>query len=225
MKERQGGVAAVKERQVGVPVVVLLVFLGTLVLLWFLRHSIRETLVIPILYLLWLGRLVFNSIHQAVFWGLLLLAAAILLLRGLRRRSQPGPAGARRTMRQHRSRRVAHWAVLVERTPLRSSHDIYALNEFRRLISAVWAYRAHLSPQEIERDIRSGVLDPPPELQLYFEDSAGPGEPGRGTIGRALDPLRSWFRGRRSQPPSSANAHLWSLIESLENDLEANRDR
>lgn len=210
-----------KERQGQIGVVVLLVFLSALALLWLVRDSVREAFVIPILYLFWLGKLVFNSLHQGIFWGLLLLAATILLLHGLRQRSQPGPAAQFRTMRQRRSWRVTHWANLVARTAPESSHDIYALSEFRRLIFSVWAYRAHRSPQEIEQAIKAGVLEPPPEFRAYFENGELQREPARRTLRRALDRLRSRFGGHESQHPLSSDPHLRLLIESLENDLEA----
>jgi hypothetical protein len=211
----------VKKRQGQVGIVVLLVFLSALALLWLFRYTVRDTFVIPILYLLWLARLVFNSIHQVIFWGILFLAVAILLFYGLRRKSRSGSAVQRRMATQHRNWRVAHWAALVRRTSPESSHDIYARSEFRKLILSVWACRAHLSPQELEQEIKAGVLEPPSEIRSYFENNGGPGQPGRSTLRQALDRLRVRLGGHEPQSPLDADPHLRLLIESLENQLEA----
>ena len=85
----------------------------------------------------------------------------------------------------------------------------------------MWACRAHLSPQEIEQQIKAGVLEPPPELQFYFENSHGPRQPGRSALGQALDRLRARLGGHEPQSPLDADPHLRLLIESLENELEA----
>ena len=217
-----------KDRHGQLLLVGLLVFLVVLALLLLLRHAVRETFVIPLLYLVWLGNLIFKSIPQGVFWFLLFLVAAILLFSSLRRKSQPEPVLPPTRRRQQQSRRVAHWAALVKRTagPAdESRRDAFALRTFRKLIVSVWAYRAHLSPREIERDIKSGLLEPPPECRFYFQDGGRSEEAGTRILRRALHRLRSVFRMRGSQASLSSNPHLHSLIKSLETEWEVERDR
>ncbi len=194
-------------------IVFLLLFCAVLGLLLWARGAVRETVVIPILYLFWLGRLVLGSFPQAVFWGLLVLIAAILLARGLRRRPASGPAEDRAGRRQVENRRVAHWAALVRRTASARSRDGYALTEFRKLIFAAWAYRANLSPADVERDLASGVLEPPPEFQFYLQDPARSDPPDRTLWRRALGRLRALLRKDTAPSP---DPDLLSTLQALE---------
>jgi hypothetical protein len=218
----------------------LTVFLAGLALLLLLRQTVREVFIIPVLYLAWLGIRIFRGIHQAVFWMLLFLVAAVLLFSSLRKRPQPRPAVTLAPKRREISRRVAHWARLVKRTAgaadtaearPRASQDVFALRSFARLIVSVLAYRAHVSPAELERDIRVGVLEPPADLRFYLDFSNGStsGEPGRtatlrGTVRGAALGLKSALRRLRSRPPLSSDLHLQALIRSLETEWEDERD-
>lgn len=205
-------------------VVVGLVFLVALTVLVLQRDVLQQTFVIPILYLFWLGRLVFNSMHQNIFWAFLLLAVAILLLSSARRPSRPGPAAQRRQKKQGASQRVAHWASQVRRIGASSYRDLAAFREFRKLIYSVWAYRDNVSPEEIERDVRDGVLEPPPEFQFYFQSSNWSEEPERNLVKRELQRIRSRFRMDGTHLSPGSSPQLSRLIQSLENDLEVKHD-
>ena len=67
----------------------------------------------PLLYALWFGGLVLSSLHQSVFWGLLLLVALVLILRSLGRgESAPATVPEKRYPSQGHVRR---WMGLLER--------------------------------------------------------------------------------------------------------------
>jgi hypothetical protein len=204
--------------------VALLVFAVALALLLLLRQTVREAVVVPILYLAWLGNLVFRSIHQAIFWALFSLAVAVLLFTSLPRRSRPRRAATRPVGRAPENRRVATWAALAARLADESRADFFASREFRKLIVSVWAYRVNLSPMELESDIRSGVLEVPPEWRFYFQASPRPQEAHRGVLRRVLRRLRSAFRVGGPRPARSSYPHLHVLIQSLEAEQEVARD-
>jgi hypothetical protein len=191
----------------------LLLFCLVMGLLLLARGPVRETFVIPLLYLYWLSSLIFGSLPQAVFWAVLLLVTVILLARVLSKRPAAEPAHDRGVRPQQANYRLAHWAALTRRTAGGQSRDFYALNEFRRLIYAAWAYRANLNPADIERDVASGVLQPPPEFEFYLQDSRWSEPLDTGLWRRALRRLRSLLG--RDEAPSPA-PDLDAMLQSLE---------
>jgi hypothetical protein len=215
----------VKSRHWVLYAVALVGFLSALAVLLFLRETVREAVVVPVLYLAWLGNLVFRSIHQAIFWAAFFLLALILLATSLWRRAGREQLVARAPGRRQKSGRVATWAALVARTADESRTDLFALRAFRRLITTVWAYQENVSPSEIEADVRSGALTPPAEWQFYFQSGARPEAMRSSVLRRTLRRLVSMFRARESRAGLSPESRLRSLIESLEAEQEDARDR
>jgi hypothetical protein len=217
--------------------VVLLALIIAVTLLLVFRNSVREVFVIPLLYLVWLGGLIFNSVHQGVFWALLLVLVAILFANSLQRKPGTTPPIGRIVALPHKSRRVAYWAGQIARNENKSFYAPPALEGFRDLIIAVWASRTNRSPWEVERDIQAGRLQLPPELASFFQQeawwqSAGSDESSpNGHSSRRLEGcerawvwLRSLFRPDRAPAAGPFEQHVHSMIQTLENQLEAKRD-
>ena len=212
--------------------------------LMLLRGSIQDTVVVPVLYLLWLGRLLFNSLHQTVFWIGMLLLMLVVLGSGLRKRQdvrQPSrPAGG---VSPQQNRRVAHWAAQVRHIHDADRWDAASHAEFRKLILSVLAYQAGVSPWEAERDLETGALELPAEARRFLGGETGPA-PGEeaaqiaddvwlarreeGAGRRALHRIQAlfaatyrrigWPRDTRAEPPWLPN--LQAMIAALENQLE-----
>jgi hypothetical protein len=205
-----------ESRGTRIGIVFLLLFCIVLGLLLLVRGTVQETFVIPLLYLFWLGGLIFDSVPQAIFWGLLIVVVAILLIRSLTYRMAAGPAPDRGSRPEQANHRVARWAGLVRRTASGHSRDGFALNEFRKLIYSVWAYRANLSPDEIERQVASGALEVPPEFRFYIEDRGWADMPGRSVWERALRRLQALLGRDGSPSTESGDPQLSPMLESLE---------
>ena len=89
------------------------VLLVTAVLVVSLDNFLQEMIIQPLLYALWFGGLVLSSLHQSVFWALLLLVALVLILRSLGRGpSVPVTVPEKRYPSQGQVRR---WMGLLER--------------------------------------------------------------------------------------------------------------
>lgn len=89
------------------------VLLLTAILIVSLDNFFQEVIIQPLLYVLWFGGLVLSTLHQSVFWGLLLLVALVLILRSLGRGpSVPVTVPEKRYPSQGQVRR---WMGLLER--------------------------------------------------------------------------------------------------------------
>lgn len=89
------------------------VLLITAVLVVSLDSFFQEMIIQPLLYVLWFGGLVLSTLHQSVFWSLLLLVALVLILRSLGRgASLPVTIPEKRYPSQGQVRR---WMGLLER--------------------------------------------------------------------------------------------------------------
>jgi len=89
------------------------VLLITAILVFALDNFLRDMVIQPLLYTAWFAGLVLSSLHQSVFWGVLLLVTLMLILRSL-----SGGAGLPSTVPEKRypsQGQVRRWMGLLER--------------------------------------------------------------------------------------------------------------
>jgi len=202
-------------------VLVVLLPISTVLLIVF-RDAVRETIVVPLLYLAWLTELTFNSIHEAVFWGLLVALAAVLLFFSVRPKQEPKPPlhWASDTDVWH-GRRVTFWAKQIGHDGNDLFWGFQSASEFRKLILTVWAYRQHNSPPELEREIKGGAVELPPELRAYFEMDRRPYVVGQRYLDRAVGWLRSLVRRDNTASQTPSEAALEVAVRVLEAEFGA----
>ncbi len=203
-------------------VIAFLLPIVTVVLIVF-RDAVREAVVVPLIYLAWLGDLTFASIGQAVFWGLLLALTAISLFFGLQptwaarasapRVNQMGPQGGRR---------VAYWARQLARGGNALLWDLSAQSDFRKLILAVWAYHRRVSLVELEVEIKTGAVELPPQVRVYFDKDDYPEAEPMSYLERVI----SWLRGlagseNHSMARTTSGAALDAAVRTLEAEFGA----
>jgi hypothetical protein len=190
-----------------------------------LRYSdvVRETVVVPALYLAWLTGRVLGSLHQGVFWSLLLAGSALLLFFSVRSKAEPRlPMYRTGELDRREGRRVDFWARQLGHDRNDLFWGFRSVSEFRRLILAVWACRQHTDPQDLEQRVREGAFELPPELRPYFEREARPHVAGRDRDA-AWQRLYRWLRARLGWRDAAAltasEAALAAAIERLETTL------
>lgn len=89
------------------------VLLVTAIFVLALDNFLQEMVIQPLLYVLWFAGLVLSSLHQSVFWGVLLFVALVLILRSLGGgERRPVPVPEKRYPSQGQVRR---WMGLLER--------------------------------------------------------------------------------------------------------------
>jgi hypothetical protein len=191
----------------------------TTVALILLRDTVRTTIVVPLLYLVWLSELTFNSIHQAVFWGLLLALTVVGLFLGMRpKREARPPVHWAGEMPWQESRRVAFWARQFVRDGNELVWDFYAQLQFRKLILAVWAYRRRVGLADLEQKVKAGAVELPPELRAYFEQDRDSSVAPLRYVERVVSRLRALV-GSTDAAPSASEAALDVAVRMLETEV------
>lgn len=140
-----------------------LFFFAALIL--FFWDFVRETVVIPIYYLIWLGDLVLKSIPQYAYLGGLVVASILIALNTLRR-IRISRALLREAREQPESAtRYLFWKKLttnVYSSPFARSQFAW---ESRKLLLSILASQEGVSLPEIEVMVRDGRLNVPPSVK------------------------------------------------------------
>jgi hypothetical protein len=140
------------------------VLVGLLALL--LSGLVRELIVIPLLHLLWLIRVLFESIPQVVIWVGVLALLSIMAWNSLSK-SRPRPL-ARPSVAARRAP-VAAWAANFER----ATRDDYArqllAQRLGQLAFDLLASQDRQSDQTFWERLRDPALDIPPDVRAYFQ--------------------------------------------------------
>ena len=196
-----------------------LVLLLTVPLVLALRDVVREVIVIPLLYVLWMGRLLLRSLPQVLCWSVFLIVAFLLALGSLAQ--WEGPRRTPRAATGRSSGQVAVWAKRIRLMARGGYTGWYFGRHVEKLIVAVLAYRERLSIREIRRRIKVGDLEAPPEVRAYFGIVLLPSR-HRWRIGSLS---RFSLRPRRraqGMPPSESG--MERVVRFLEDQLEVGYD-
>lgn len=152
-----------RQRLLLIGLVLLLAIPLTLVLGRFARSAI----VVPAMYILWLGDLVFQSVPQVLLWAVLLAIALLVSVRSLaksQRRVQEVREGQRESVGQ-----VGVWAARIEAMSRGGYYEQLLAQHLGRLFLALLGYRERLNRREVQQRLEAGELDMPPEVRAYLE--------------------------------------------------------
>jgi len=200
-----------------------LVLLLAIPLMFVLRDVTREMVVVPLMYFLWLGRLLWHSLPQALLWVLFLVLCLYLAARSLSvGRDQPHRGRAVRKSpidEAGYSGAVAVWARRVESAGRGEYYRWYLAQHLGRLAQEVLAYRARLAPDQVKSHLvlEEDRLDVPPEIRAYFEAGQQLASPRRVRFPR-LSRLVSRLRSPAASPPLDLDPER--VIRFLERQLE-----
>ena len=191
----------------------------TLLLVLALRDVVREVIVIPLLYVLWMGRLMLRSVPQVLCWSVFLIAAFFVALLSLAQ--WEGPRRALRATTRSSSGQVAAWAKRIRLMARGGYTGWYFGQHVEKLIVAVLAYRERLSTRETRRRIKAGDLDAPPEVRAYFRIVLLPSR-NRWRIGSLLRFRLRPVRRARGMPLDEGG--MAQVVRFLEDQLEVGYD-
>lgn len=149
-----------------------LILLAALLFAPLCRTFVREVIVIPLLYLLWLGRFLLQFVPQASLWPvfvllLFLIVAAAFVSRSRYRRPPRRPAPAE-------PGRVGSWAYYLAQARQESYYQWRLGQQMQKLALEAIAQHKGQSLKETRQQLRNRQLNLPPELQAYFEASLRP---------------------------------------------------
>ncbi len=153
------------QRYIPLGIVLLMTALLVLVLDNFLQNVVLQ----PLLYVLWFGGLVLSSLHQSVFWGVLLVVALVLILRSL--------GSGQRTLvtipekRYPSQGQVRRWMGLLERAENQRFARWNLAQALRKLAQET------LGPDERGAKRRAPIEDKlPPDVIKYFNAKLPPAQ-------------------------------------------------
>ncbi len=225
-------------------ILVLLLVVSGAVLFW-LRDIVREMVVLPISYLLFVAGIIIDTAPQIFFWLAAIVVAFWNAYRSLstRRRAVSSPIIAPTLSdtgdRNLNGGRVAFWSNKVSH--MRRYRSQYYLSTFHqslaRLLIELLAHRYRMTMLQVEERLRSGMLDVPSDIREYALSGLSRRDiVHQSPISRLwkviLETVRGWFSGRtdlsaqpeRNQPESQLESQIARIIHYMEEELQVTHD-
>lgn len=207
-----------RRRRVVLVLLLLLLLIGVGLTL-FLRDVVGQFIVQPLLYVLWVSRLFLGSIHQVIYWFLLIAVVLILAIRSLigrwgRWKEEP----LFDVLFGGRVRVWARWVELAtERYYYRGYFKWRLARQLGELTQDVLAYRERLTPREVRRELEAGGFNLPPDIRAYLE---------AGLLQRSFSSFREMRRRSRrfrflpNREPSPLDIDPMRVIRFLQQQME-----
>ena len=145
-----------------------IILLAAVVLTFFLRGLMRENIVGPLVYLAWIGQLVFLSIPQAGIWTVFIFIGLIIALQSLtKKRPPPSRIPLPET---GRAKRIGSWAKSFRQADEDFYYQWQLAQELQKLIVQALANDERVERSEIRRRLEQGTLDDmSPEVLAYLQ--------------------------------------------------------
>jgi hypothetical protein len=187
-----------------------------------LQNTVREGLILPVVYLVWLVRLLLHSVDQAVLWAAAMFILGLALTYGLLSawpdaESMLRPGQRSNTVRTNSeeqqpppvSGRIDYWEGKIQSLRSQGIESDYANFEFRRLTRSA----AETIPGESSQAAAAEAIG------VFFL-------PTDRTSGAPLKSSPAWRRLRfgRRPPPAAGDDPLAKLCTYLEDQLESKHD-
>lgn len=203
----------------GVLIVAVALILAPLVV-----NVVRDHLLVPVLYAIWLARLYLNAVPQLVYWAVLLGIGVLLAIQSLyywsprlRPRARPTPPAAGQVSR------LSNWVAESSRGQYFRQHLL------RRLIRITLRLHGHsdrLHATETAALLASDQLSLPEDVHAILEEgmtsTAYDLDDHMNLVKRFTGWLTGWLPRTRSRPP--IDPALTRLVEYLEEKLEIPHD-
>ena len=184
---------------------VLGILLIAMVLAFPLREAIYQLVVIPIAYILWLLKLLYLSLSQAIWWILVMLIVVLIAGRNL----LPGIRLGRTSIVYQKVARgsVEAFAAVLKKRDRGNYSKWLVANRLGKLAFQILLLREHGKPRSVFEPLTAAGWDATPEIQEYLEKGL------RGSF--AEYPGARW--GRFAPPEKTPLDHdVGEVVEFLE---------
>jgi hypothetical protein len=156
------------------PLLAILIALA-LPLMLVLEDFVRDAIVLPLAYLLWLVGVILDALPQALFLSLIVFLGAYIAARSLSRDRKPEQTEQPRYSRSEGA--VALWLERIGRVS-EGAYSRERLNYYLgQLLTRTIAHEEHIPPREILHAVDTGELDLPPEIRMYVDGAYRRGYP------------------------------------------------
>lgn len=209
---------------VGLVFVLVVLMFSTLTLLYW--DFVRDTIIVPVYYLLWVSSLILKSVPQGVYLAVLIFISVIIgwsTLEAVRVKESAGGAGRKQP---EVTARYLHWKKLC--TGLYSG--VFARDTFtweaRRLILSILAYQNGLEIADVETMVKDGTLPVPATIRDLIEQRViRVSRPTPRRIESTVLCLRRLFRTVEPHNDSPVDDRIDEIVTFIENQLEFNDAR
>jgi hypothetical protein len=199
------------------------VFLTVLGLGFIFQEALKDTLLVYIQYVLWVGELAFKSFDQRCIWLLALVITLVLTLKFSRYKTEKPIEKPKTPLppRSSETRRINFWRKRIEVMRSAVERDYY-LSDLYQLIIKTLVYHEESNPVDIRERLRSGDLAVPSEVHeiLGLVDLQSSPEQQIGIIQRIQQGfhwIRNIFKTQTDLPDprlEKVAAYLESLLEN-----------
>ncbi len=138
---------------------------------------VRDTIVVPIDYLVWVSGLVLRSIPQELYLALLLLISLALSVNTVERIRSKQATGIYEPSRPQGESRYHRWLLLVSKQSASPFYRDIFVSEARNLILSMLAYDHGIDSAEAETRVRNGTLAVPERIKRFDRDAEYPDLP------------------------------------------------
>lgn len=186
---------------------------------------VRDALIVPIYYLLWLGRLILSSIPQGAFIGLLVVISLLVGIRTLSDvRDKPAVTILARNPQQVESR-YQYWSHLCASLNAGRFSQTRFMSESRKLLFSVLAHEHSLNIVEVEAMVKNKTFAIPAEIEkLLLQREVQDVEPSPSVDQSVLARLKRRFSKVESPRNSQIDRLIVEITDFLEEHLEVTRD-
>lgn len=187
-----------------------LVLIATGVLTLLLRDAVREAVVIPMSYALWLGDIVLRSVPQALLLGLL-----VLLCIGIILRSATRSAGATEALAQATPAAATHHSRLLfwARQLNRMEDSQFAVEklalEMKKLTVNILSVQENLPEDEVMNAVQRGTLVVPDDVRSLII------RPQDWMTAQTASPWELFLRRLRPNRPPKTNPEQTKKLEGV----------
>jgi hypothetical protein len=147
---------------------ILSIFPLTLLILLIFRDTIREWVVIPLLYLFWFINQGILGLYQGILWFVFLILILSFTYFSLKRFNVYKERFEDQRQQIVGTGRMRHWTNLLNLAGRGGLSHPYIASQLREELYALIAYRKNLKPFEVERQVESGELVIPEDIRRFL---------------------------------------------------------
>lgn len=144
---------------------VALVLVVTAALTILLRDVVREIIVIPMAYALWLGDIILRSLPQGLLLGLLIVLCIGIVLRSALKRAEAEQAPRATIVTAQHYSRLLFWARQLSRLEDSQFAVEKLAAELKKMILKILSAQENLTEDEVVDAARSGALTLPADIR------------------------------------------------------------
>lgn len=172
-----------------------------------LRDTVREAVVIPLAYAVWLTDVLLRSLPQGLFLALLLIISVVIVLRGLLQSGGRSDQMPFQPVSGRSRSRLGIWMRQLRNLDRSQFAREQTAQEMRNLVLRVLAQTYHLDPNEAMARVRSGAISVPPEIAALLRNWQSwmdiERRDGGSPIARLWQRLRNALSPARQSPDNS----------------------